>query len=290
MISKAKTSDKNEIISLWKESFGDSESYIERFLERFPAEEHCLVYKEGSELCSMLFLLDGQFDIKGTGFDAYYVYAACTSQEHQNRGLMTRLMDFTAEYAKDTGMDFLCLTPANEPLFNFYAKFGFKRVFKRKVIKLPKPYLRIMAKQEAHASEPDIQTVIKLRELSLANTNYFRWKTDVIEYSLVETKIADGLAVFAEEEGILTGYAFGYITENVARITECCVLPGEFSGVASLLAKLNADEFEFSLPVDFPLSADKFSVIDNSMALPLTQNSSALLADIKNAYFGITLE
>ena len=110
--------NKAQIISLWSEVFGDSEEEILFFIENLKNGK-CLAYYENNVPVSMLYLIDCCIDNK----KGKYIYAACTSKKNEGRGLMSSLIEFSAEL--DT--QYLCLIPANDSLIDFYSKRGFSK-------------------------------------------------------------------------------------------------------------------------------------------------------------------
>lgn len=108
---------KDDIISLWHDVFGDDEKYIVYFLDNCK-NKICLGYYMKQCLVSMIFLIECNY----CGCKGQYLYAVATDKNFRNRGYASRLI----EQAKKQMYDFLWLIPANEKLFDYYAKQGFK--------------------------------------------------------------------------------------------------------------------------------------------------------------------
>ena len=111
------TEDREQIISLWSEIFGDSREDIEFFLDNCK-NKRCLGYFEKGVLVSMLFLIDCRYG----AYNGQYLYAVCTDENYRKRGIASKLI---AE-AKRNMKDFLWLIPAKDHLFAFYGKYGFE--------------------------------------------------------------------------------------------------------------------------------------------------------------------
>ncbi len=111
------TSDKNQIINLWKNVFGDDEDYIKFFLNGCK-NKLCLGYFVDNELVSMIFLIDCKYG----SYIGKYVYAVATDKKYRNKGYASLLIN----EAKKNMNDFLWLIPAEESLFDYYSKLGFK--------------------------------------------------------------------------------------------------------------------------------------------------------------------
>ena len=106
--------NREHIIPLWAEAFGDSREDIEFFIDN-AADAKCLMYYLDGEPASMMYLVKCTVN----GDELSYVYAACTAEKFKNRGLMSALID----YCIDSGIK-VCLIPANDSLIDYYSKRG----------------------------------------------------------------------------------------------------------------------------------------------------------------------
>lgn len=113
-----------QVVALWNEAFGDSEEYINFFIDTHSSCV-CLAEKENDELCSMLFLIDGQL----CGKPAYYLFAAATFKKYRGMGCMARLLQKAENYARQNGRAYIVLVPAEDRLFDYYSRFGYKTCF-----------------------------------------------------------------------------------------------------------------------------------------------------------------
>lgn len=104
--------DKEEIIQLWQEGFGDPKEEILYFLENC-SNKFCLAYKEENKPLSMLFLVEANLN----GEETEYVYGATSSKAARNKGYMSELIKFIQKKYNR-----LCLIPASESLIEFYEK------------------------------------------------------------------------------------------------------------------------------------------------------------------------
>lgn len=105
--------NKEDIISLWSEAFGDTRDEILYFVDNVKNAKCIGAYE--TELESMLFLVD----CKLNNINSKYIYAACTKKSSQGKGYMTMLLDYCKkEY------DSVCLIPANTGLISYYKNRG----------------------------------------------------------------------------------------------------------------------------------------------------------------------
>ena len=112
------TEDRDQILPLWSHVFGDSKEDIDFFLDNCK-HKSCLGYFSDGVLVSMLFLVECSY----CNQNGAYLYAVCTDKAYRGRGCVSRLI----EKAKNTDHVFLWLIPANDSLFDFYARFGFQK-------------------------------------------------------------------------------------------------------------------------------------------------------------------
>ncbi len=108
--------NKEAIISLWQEAFGDTKEEIEFFIDNVNNAE-CLNISDGDELLAMLYFVECYIN----GREGRYIYAACTAERHRNEGLMTALLHNAEKHCSN----YICLIPATESLADFYIKRGF---------------------------------------------------------------------------------------------------------------------------------------------------------------------
>lgn len=115
---------KEQTVSLWREAFGDSEEYI-RFFHSMHGRCVCITVGEGDELVSALYLIDGEL----CGEKGYYLFAAATFKKFRGRGYMAKLLNKAKDFALRNGKSFIALVPAEQSLFGYYSRFGYKTAF-----------------------------------------------------------------------------------------------------------------------------------------------------------------
>ncbi len=118
---------------LWADIFGDDEEYINLLFDFKYTPAECFAEISEGEVVSVLYLLKGYIITGGKVFEGRYLYAAATSVKHRGKGIMAKLIKESQEYVKGKGLSFICLVPADEGLYGYYARFGFKAVMKNYV-------------------------------------------------------------------------------------------------------------------------------------------------------------
>lgn len=291
MIEFASKSDFEEIVKLWNISFGDSVKTIERFLHTFFTDKNCLVIKENSSIISMLFLLESEVVSDALTHPTYYIYAACTLPENRGKGVMSKLLKHTIDFASKENKDFLCLVPGEEHLFEYYARFGFKKIFKRKDFILSKSIMKQLSENGAEICQPSIKTIKTLRDKTLATGSRLLWGENVIQYAIEENERSGGASIFIQKNAELIGYVVYKVKDDTVIIEELCIKKYCFGLLASVLInQLQSDYFQFSLPLEFPLSVDNSTIRDNGMILSLNPVGSSALETMFQAFIGFTLE
>lgn len=133
MIKKAHfINDREKAACLWRECFGDSEEYIEFFLNNIPDENELYIYESDSEAAGMMILMPEEIAWNGKKGKVYYLYALCVKESCRGRGIAGEMLDFAKETAKNANAE-ICLVPGSEKLRKYYAKRGFIDVFARTV-------------------------------------------------------------------------------------------------------------------------------------------------------------
>ncbi len=122
MIDFAGYSDRKALENLWQSVFLEDEEITEYFFENIFGDTITPIIRVDGEIASALFLLDCTIgDYKGK-----CVYCAMTNYSHRGKGYMKTLLDYSYDFCRDNGFDFLFLVPAEKSLFDYYKKCGFE--------------------------------------------------------------------------------------------------------------------------------------------------------------------
>lgn len=113
---------KKEIRTLWKEAFGDSNDFIDSFIDKFYSLERMYTVWKRDKLISVLHILPFSMN----GLKVGYIYGVATDMEERGKGHATRLIKKAITQAKSNNLDAIALIPASESLRCYYEKFGFR--------------------------------------------------------------------------------------------------------------------------------------------------------------------
>ena len=113
---------------LWERCFGDDPAFIDRFFAHLFRPEHMAVCALDGMPVSMVAFLPCR--LRGGGdLPCAYLYAMATDPARQGRGWSQALLRFAHSYGREQGWRGLTLVPADQGLFQFYAKAEFQTAF-----------------------------------------------------------------------------------------------------------------------------------------------------------------
>jgi predicted acetyltransferase len=118
-------SDKQEMTSLWQETFRDSDEFAGLFFSRVYKPENTLVIKKNNRIISALQMIPCKVKTMRRIIPAAYVCGVCTLPTERGKGIMKRLMAEAMEEMRRKGYLISTLIPAEPWLFDFYKRFGY---------------------------------------------------------------------------------------------------------------------------------------------------------------------
>lgn len=107
--------------ALWKEAFGDSDAFLDRFYRTAFSASRCRCATEGERLLAALYWFDCCYENRRIA----YLYAIATAKSDRGRGICHRLMEDTHRLLAEHGYSGAILVPADARLFDFYARMGY---------------------------------------------------------------------------------------------------------------------------------------------------------------------
>jgi predicted N-acetyltransferase YhbS len=120
---------KEQIIDLWKISFGDSDAFIRLWFERVYKDEQTVVIRQNGKIVSALQILPCEMTYNGTTIPAGYICGVCTLPSERGKGLMNQLMLQALEEMRKRDYALATLIPATPGLFDVYRRFEFANAF-----------------------------------------------------------------------------------------------------------------------------------------------------------------
>ncbi|SDN18954.1 GNAT family N-acetyltransferase [Acetanaerobacterium elongatum] len=194
MIRFAKNSDVPFLKALWREAFGDDDSFINFFYEHRFSESNTLIWAENEIPVAMLTLLPAQMKMGKKFYPVRYVYGVATKLEYRGRGISSELICYINEQANKSH-EMLVLVPAQESLFEFYKKFGYQKCFYLKDYSFPVQE-NLPVSYEVRPISPDEYKAI--RDSRFQDDGYIIWDEKALAYIIEENTFWNGYTVMIE--------------------------------------------------------------------------------------------
>lgn len=199
---------------LWKCCFGDSDEYIGLFFDERFVPEQCLTAVCGDDIAGMLFLLPLTMVSNGKSYEARYIYAVATAPEYRSRGVSTRLLEAAHDWMRENGIAMSLLVPAEDSLFEYYGKRGFKTEFFCREIEF-----KADTAAQCDLEAVSLQKLLPERDKAFEKSVlYARWDEAALGYQQMENEFLGGetLKFSSPQEG----YAVCCPTEDTVLIKE----------------------------------------------------------------------
>lgn len=121
-IKQPTSNDLTRLKLLFSEAFGDDGTFNDTFFECAYSPSRAMTAKEDEALVGMLYW----FDCEYSGGKLAYIYAVATAKQYRGRGVCKALMEFTHAHLSALGYIGAILKPAEDSLFDFYSRLGYK--------------------------------------------------------------------------------------------------------------------------------------------------------------------
>ena len=122
--------DEASLKRLWKIAFGDDDSYIEAFFNNCYRPGSAIVAEIGTAAASAIYVLDAGSLNTPEPLPCSYSYALATLPEYSGLGLGEKVTRAAIAHSFQMGYKCNIICPADESLFPYYEKMGYKRFFK----------------------------------------------------------------------------------------------------------------------------------------------------------------
>lgn len=274
VFSNAQNIDKQDIKSLWIKSFGDYPVAVDLFLDKVFDPDRAFVATVDGKLCSMLFLLPCKICNK----NAHYLYAACTDVDFRKLGIMSRLIKFALNQARNIGDNYSVLLPANDSLYDFYLKFGYQKALQIKTCNIRVTDISTVA---------DIYPNSDFDYLSCRNKyfdgrcNFLKFPQNIVEFAVAVNSIYGGQTVVYNNSYAIVSAPYNgtrTVTEFVSDSKEARAI------VEQIFINCSADNYIFRLNV----KDENFkNCITKDFGMILSLDNSVIPS---NLYIGLTLD
>lgn len=208
---------KNEMKSLWKETFGDSAEYVSLVFDTYFSPERVFWHEEEGKLQSALTGVPYTFSTaEGRSLQGLYLCGLSTRTEYRGKGIMSDLIEKANRMAEEKGYDFTFLIPSSEGIRRYYKDRGYHDAF----FKIKDHYVRghkFESEGGTAVAEYRPEDIREVKEYLLANETkdatgewtYRLRHTDMDwEAALREAEISNEPVYVCRREGRITGVAF----------------------------------------------------------------------------------
>ncbi len=194
----------DSLVSLWQEVFGDDEDYIRLYFKEAYFDGECFAETLGDKVVSALYLLKCIIKYRGRVYNGRYLYAAATLSEYRSKGLMPKLIEEAQRYCKHENLDFIALVPADDWLYDYYGRFGFKEAMYKYKYRITDDY----ATMRAYRQISDSDEFSKIRntadcDMLIYNDIGCKYAFECLDYSKVRVFYIDDTSYYAEGEELL---------------------------------------------------------------------------------------
>ena len=120
---------KQQVIDLWKESFNDSDEFIDLFFSRVYQEKNTLTISKNGRVIAALQVIPYEMTYCGTNVPVGYICGVCISPAERGKGWMGKLMQQAIDEMNRRNYALTTLIPASDWLFDYYTRFGYTTIF-----------------------------------------------------------------------------------------------------------------------------------------------------------------
>lgn len=121
IIDAPQNTDIPELCALWKDTFGDTDAFLENFFSTAFSPKRSLCARKEGNIVGMLYWFDCIYE----GKQIAYLYAVATHKAYRGRGICHALMEKVHLILKQSGYAGVILVPAEAHLFAFYERMGY---------------------------------------------------------------------------------------------------------------------------------------------------------------------
>ncbi len=259
MFRFANENDRESLIKLWFDCFGDGEKFVSPFLDTFLEEDNVYVWDEEGKVVSVVYSLDCKIGEN----NASYFYAIATDENFRKRGLAKKEIEFLIDYKSQKGTKLFLLTPSNEKNRNYYNSLGFEDFFFCKKETFFKGEIKDNIEEEKDAEE-----IKNLREEVFGEFPFVSFPKKHIDFAL---RFSD--KVFVKKE---KGKTVAYALTDGKKITELCCKENKESFVSAILEKTGEESVEIYVPLNddsCKISRGMVYCYDKEMLKNLSENT-----------------
>ncbi len=211
-----------EMIKLWKETFHDTNEYVDLVFDNYFNPEYVATKWDGNTLVAALLGVPYCFGPKSAQIKGLYLCGLATSRESRKQGIMSELLKIIESRALGLGFDFTFLIPASDGLQRYYADRGYVPAFFKNSERFIAGHDFAREYRNLLSSESD-------HRMAAAKERYFdrlickRLEATDPEYRILISKLANFVV---EYESTLTGLTIQHSRQDVETAIQECFIGG----------------------------------------------------------------
>ena len=212
---------KEQVKSLWKLCFDDSEAFIELYFRLRYNNEVNLAIQSGEEVIAALQMLPYPMTFCNKIVPTSYISGACTHPDYRAKGVMRELLSQSFARMLRNGVLFSTLIPAEPWLFDYYTRMGYASVFQYSVKEITVPEF-IPSKEITVTSEIGCQKEVYeyLNSKLSGRTCCIQHSFEDFQVVMADLILSDGILVTARSENQINGLAIVYRRDKQLIISE----------------------------------------------------------------------
>lgn len=268
--------DYPELKSLWETVFGDDDDVIDYFFENTVNAAEIYAYRKDGRIVSAFYLIDSSVTDKNKKLNAKYLYAAATLPEYRRNGIMGEMIKYAADYCRKRNTDVIFLYPADDALYNYYAKLGFRQMFNERFYIIEKKEIEKYKGQRyfnVALSYDRMREYIPAEAFCSFDCRY----TDFARF-LARKYGFEICASFDDEDSV---FVIGSKKDGRITVDEAISLNGNYAHILSVLADTDAQSVVLKTPADIQLPFE-YEIKKAGMLLPLSEE----IPDNEKIYLG----
>lgn len=234
---------------LWKKCFGDPNTYIDLYYQKYCTPDQVLVVEEDGEINSMVSVLPLTLNLPdGESVSVGYLYALATNPYMQGKGHARQLVSYAEEYIQKQGMKAMVMVPASPSLHRFFEVMGIEECFETRKVELLLPSLA--GPVEGGSMTPIYPAEYnEIRERYLKGTFHISYSDDLIQFQQFGSHIASGDLYKIEVDGEVGCAAIEYVQKRRLLAKELLISPEKMEKAAQVIAsQLEASRYHIRTP------------------------------------------
>lgn len=278
---KLEFKDLSKAKALWKQAFGDSDSYIDFTFKNNLTLENSLAIFDDEKLACMLFMLPKTLTFEKKEINTYFIVGVSTDNEYRYQGHARSIMENAKEYLFKKDISLVFLYPFNH---DFYKKLDYHTISSMRRIEFSKTNSNFRSDYDYEVfdinNQANLEILLNLyNEFKKTKQSYFRRSIKDYELRLKTMYCDDGKILIVSKNGEAKGYVLYFIEKNKVNCLESVFLDNK-----TALNTLNelSNNYNGYLYFDEKYDIDKSIIEEYAMVQIIDENKAFDFYDVKS--------